>query len=132
MRNLSEKIGEIEQDNLITDLTPKVETRGRTIRRTTATAILKRGTILAMSSGEGGDGKLVVLGTEAGEGETLTPDCVLCDDTTVDDTADVEAVVYTAGCFNTGRVTVKEDYEMTAADFDALRKYGIVFKAAAE
>lgn len=132
MINLSEKIGEIEQDNLITDLTPKVETRGRTIRKAAEATVLKRGTILAMSSGEGGDGKLVVLGTEAGKDETLTPDCVLCDDTAIDNTADVEAIVYTAGCFNTSRVTVKEDYEMTAADFDALRKYGIVFKAAAE
>lgn len=132
MINLYAKIGEIEQDNLITDLTPKVENRSRTIRKVTATTVLKRGTILAMSSGDGGDGKLVILGTEAGKDETLTPDCVLCDDTTVDDTTDVETVVYTAGCFNTSRVTVKEGYEMTAADFDALRKYGIVFKAAAK
>lgn len=132
MTDLYGKLGEVEMDNLLTDITPKAETRGKTIRKLEAASILKRGTILAMSSGEGGDGKLVVLGTEAGKNETLTPDCVLCDDTTVDDTADVEAIVYTAGCFNTSRVTVKEDYEMTAADFDALRKYGIVFKAAAE
>lgn len=132
MTDLYGKLGEVEMDNLITDLTPKVETRGKTIRKVTETVVLKRGTVLAMSSGEAGDGKLVILGATAAEKEILTPDCILCDDTEVDGTADVEAVVYTAGCFNTGRVTVKEDYEMTEEDFDALRKYGIVFKAASE
>lgn len=132
MTDLYGKLGKVEMDNLIADLTPKVETRGKIIRKVTEATVLKRGTILSKSAGENGDGKLVILGTEAEEGETLNPDCILCDDTETDGTADVEAVVYTAGCFNTGRVTVKEDYKMTEEDFDALRKYGIVFKAASE
>ncbi len=132
MTDLYGKLGEIEMDNLFTDITPKAETRGKIIRKPESETVFKRGTVMAKSTGEGGDGKLVILGTEAGEGEKLTPDCILCDDTAADGTADAEAIVYTAGCFNTGRITVKEDYEMTEEDFDALRKYGIVFKAASE
>lgn len=127
MINLSEKLGEVGQDNLITDITPKTETRGKTIRKTAAETVLKRGTILAKSAA---DGKLVVLGETGESGDTLTADCILCDDTKIGTDEDVEAVVYTAGCFNINKVTVKEEYELTEADYDNLRKYNIVFKAA--
>ena len=129
MTNLSRKLGEMEYDGLVSDVTPKVEVRGKTIRKLSAETTLKRGTILAMSSGTGGDGKLVVLGTTAGSNETLTPDCILCDDIVVGTSEDVIATVYTAGCFNTAKTIVAEGYTMTSADYDSLRKYGIVFKA---
>lgn len=129
MTNLSRKLGEMEYDGLVSDVTPKVEVRGKTIRKLSAETTLKRGTILAMSSGTGGDGKLVVLGTTAGSNETLTPDCILCDDIVVGTSEDVIATVYTAGCFNTAKTIVAESYTMTSADYDSLRKYGIVFKA---
>lgn len=125
--NLSRKVGEMEHDGLVTDVTPKVQVRGKTIRKMSAETELKRGTILAKSSV---DGKLVVLGTTAVNSETLTPDCILCDDITVGTTDDVIATVYTAGCFNTEKITVASGYTMTEADADALRKYDIVFKAA--
>lgn len=80
MINLSEKLGEMTFDGLITDIKPAPEVRGGIIRKLSATATLKRGTILAKSSGTAGDGKLVVLGSTAKENETLTPDCILCDD----------------------------------------------------
>ena len=128
MSELSRKVGEMEYDGLIADVTPKV--RGKTIRKMSAETTLTRGTILAMSSGTGGDGKLVVLGTTAGSNETLTPDCILCDDIVVGTSEDVIATVYTAGCFNTAKTIVAEGYTMTSADYDSLRKYGIVFKAA--
>lgn len=80
MINLSEKIGEMTFDGLITDIKPAPEVRGGIIRKLTAAATLKRGTILAKSSGTADDGKLVVLGTSAASNETLTPDCILCDD----------------------------------------------------
>lgn len=60
------------------------------------------------------------------------PDCILCDDVTVGTSDDVIATVYTAGCFNTDKVIVKSGYTITAADYDTLRKYGIVFKAASK
>ena len=130
MANLSQKIGEMNYDGLFTDITPKAEVRGKTIRKLGTAATLKRGTILAMSSGSAGDGKLVVLGNTAATNETLTPDCILCDDIDVGTAADVNAAVYTAGCFDPSKVTVKSGYTVTAADYDALRKYDIVFKAA--
>lgn len=127
MKNLNAKVGEMEYDGLVVDLVPEVEVRGGTIRKLAAATTLKRGTILAKSSK---DNTLVVLGTAATDGETLTPDCILCDDVAVGTDADVSVSVYTAGCFNTNRVHVADDYTISATDLDALRKYSIVFKAA--
>ena len=123
MINLSKKLGEMTFDGLITDIKPAPEVRGGVIRKLSAAATLKRGTILAKSSGTAGDGKLVVLGTAAVSNETLTPDCILCDDEKV--------AVYTAGCFDIGKVTVSASYTITEGDKDNLRMRGIVFKAAA-
>lgn len=127
MKNLNAKVGEMEYDGLVVDLVPEVEVRGGTIRKLAAATTLKRGTILAKSSK---DNTLVVLGTAAADGETLTPDCILCDDVAVGTDADVSVSVYTAGCFNTNRVHVADGYTISATDLDALRKYSIVFKAA--
>lgn len=128
MINLSEKLGEMTFDGLITDIKPAPEVRGGVIRKLSAAATLKRGTILAKSSG---DGKLVVLGTAAVSNETLTPDCILCDDIEVGPAADEKVAVYTAGCFDIGKVTVSASYTITEGDKDNLRMRGIVFKAAA-
>ena len=131
MINLSEKLGEMTFDGLITDIKPAPEVRGGVIRKLSAAATLKRGTILAKSSGTAGDGKLVVLGSTAKENETLTPDCILCDDIDVGTAADEKVAVYTAGCFDIGKVTVSASYTITEGDKDNLRMRGIVFKAAA-
>lgn len=137
MINLSEKLGEMTFDGLITDIKPAPEVRGGVIRKLSAAATLKRGTILAKSSGTAGDGKpagdgkLVVLGSTAKENETLTPDCILCDDIDVGTAADEKVAVYTAGCFDIGKVTVASAYNITEGDKDNLRMRGIVFKAAA-
>ncbi len=130
MTNLNAKIGEMEYDGLVSDITPKTEVRAGTIRKLSEKATLKRGTILAISSGTAGDGKLVVLGTTAASNETLAPHSILTDDIEVGTDADVSTTVYTAGCFNSDKVTVADNYTITAADLDTLRKYGIVFKAA--
>lgn len=131
MTNLSEKIGEMTFDGLLTDIKPAPEVRGGIIRKLSAEATLKRGTILAKSSGTSGDGKLVVLGTAASGDETLTPDCILCDDITVGTANDEKVAVYTAGCFDINKVTVASSYSITEGDKDNLRMRGIVFKAAA-
>lgn len=130
MANLSSKIGEMIPDGLITDVVPAIEIRGMTIRKGSVETTYTRGTIMALSSGTGGDNKLVILGTAAGSSETLTPTCILTDDVTVGTSDDVDMTVYTAGCFDPNKITVKEDYVITADDKDALRKYNIVFKAA--
>ncbi|MFR8334950.1 MAG: head decoration protein [Oscillospiraceae bacterium] len=132
MINLSEKLGEMTFDGLITDIKPAPEVRGGVIRKLSAAATLKRGTILAKSSGTAGDGKLVVLGSTAVKAtRTLTPDCILCDDIDVGTAADEKVAVYTAGCFDIGKVTVSASYTITEGDKDNLRMRGIVFKAAA-
>lgn len=132
MINLSEKIGEMNYDELFTGLEPAQQVRGGVIRKVTGKAvILKRGTILAKSSGTAGDGKLVILGTEAGSDETLTPDCILCDDIEVGTDNDEPVAVYTAGCFDPEKITVADEYTITESDKDELRMRGIVFKAAA-
>ena len=132
MTNLSKKLGEMNFDGLFTDVVPAVQVRGGTIRKQTTSAVtLKRGTILAKSYGTAGDGKLVVLGTAAVSNETLTPDCILCDDIEVGTAADEKVAVYTAGCFDPDKVSVTASYSITQTDKDNLRMRGIVFKDAA-
>lgn len=120
-RDLHEKVGEMTYENLFAGIEPAALTRGGTIRKLSTAATLKRGTILAKSSGTAGDGKLVILGTTAASNETLTPDCVLADDIEVGTTADENVVVYVEGFFNEAALIVANDYEITETDRDALR-----------
>ena len=131
MADLSKTVGTMEYDGLITDLTPAVQIGGGVIRKLSVAATLKRGTVLAMSSGTSGDNKLVILGTEASGSEVLTANFILCDDTEVGTDADVTAAVYTAGCFNASKITATAEYTLSEADKDNLRMRGIVLKAAA-
>ena len=131
MSELSKSLGTMEFDGLIADINPKLVVSGGTIRKLSKADTIKRGTILAKSSGTSGDGKLVVLGTAATGDEVLTANCILCDDVDVGTADDVTAPVYLMGCFNSNKVTVADRYTMTEADKDALRNGGIVFKAAA-
>lgn len=126
MAELNRKVGEMNYDGLITDLTPPVQVRGGAVAMLAADETYPRGTILAKSSNSG---KLYILGTTAAGGDTLTPDCILCDDTEIGAVADVNAAVYTAGCFDPGKVTVKSGYTITEADKDKLRERNIVFQA---
>ena len=120
-RDLHNTVGTMEYENLFAGNEPAALVRGGTIRKLGTAATLKRGTILAKSSGTGGDGKLVILGTTAGANETLTPDCILCDDIEVGTTDDENVVVYVEGDFNEAALTVDENYTITEADRDALR-----------
>lgn len=133
MKELGRKLGDMEYDGLITDLTPKPQVRGGTIAKLTTATVYKRGTLLAKSAK---DGLLHILGEAppapaSGEtADTYTPDCILCDDTEVGTTEDVPVDVYVAGCFDPEKVTVASGYTVTQADKDKLRTYSIVFKAA--
>lgn len=62
--------------------------------------------------------------------DELIPFGILCDDTAVGTSDSVKAAVYTAGCFDPQKCIVADDYELTAADLDALRIRDIVFRAA--
>lgn len=134
MKELGRKLGDMEYDGLITDLTPKPQVRGGTIAKLTTTTVYKRGTLLSKSVK---DGLLHILGEAppapaSGEtADTYTPDCILCDDTEVGTTEDVKVATYTAGCFDPGKVTVAKDYTITEGDKDNLRMRNIVFKSAA-
>lgn len=129
-RELSKKIGEVEFDGLVTDIDPHIVIGTGVIRKASGAAVtLKRGTVLAKSTGTAGDNKLVVLGTSAQGDETLTANCILCDDVTVGTTEDATVAVYLAGCFDPEKV-ITNSHDLNDADKDALRNGGIVFKAA--
>lgn len=132
MKELRNKLGEMEYDGLVAGLNPPVRVDGGTIGKLAEAAVYKRGTLLAKSTK---DGLLHILGTEApapADGETAdtyTPDCILCDDTEIGADADVTTAVYKAGCFNLEKLIVAKDYTITEADKDKLRERGIVFKS---
>lgn len=127
MTNLYAKVGDVVCDGLVAGIRPAIQVGAKTIRKLGTAATLKRGTIMAKSST---DDKLVILGSVAAEGETLTPDCILTDDVAVGTTSDVITTAYTAGLFNSAKTIVAEDHTITAAEKDALRKYDIVLTAA--
>lgn len=124
---LSRKLGEVSYDNLFAGATPAPRTMGGVLRKGAEDVTLKRGTLLAKSSV---DGKLVILGETANEGETLEPYGVLCDDTTVGTVEDEPCAIYAEGNFNSNSLIVADGYEITETDRDALRKYRIVMNSA--
>lgn len=123
-RDLHEKIGSVEYEKLFAGINPPAIVRGGVIRKLGTAATLKRGTVLAKSSV---DNKLVILGSTAAQGETLTADCILTDDTLVGTANDENVTVYVAGSFNVDGVIVEDQYTLTEADKDALRMKGILF-----
>lgn len=131
MSELSKSLGSMEYDGLIADINPKLVVSGGTIRKLGTAGTIKRGTILAKSSGTAGDNKLVVLGTAAASNEVLTAYCILCDDVDVGTADGVTVPVYLAGCFNLNKCVTINDHTITEAEKDALRNGGIFFKAAA-
>lgn len=125
-RDLHEKIGSVEYEKLFAGMQPREMTHAGVIRKLGTAGTLKRGTLLAKSSGSAGDGKLVIFGTSAASNETLTPDCVLCDDISVGTANDENALVYIAGNFNEAALIMASGASLTEADRDALRERGII------
>ena len=125
-RNLNEKLGSVTPENLIAKLDPPALKGTGVLRKLGTAGTLKRGTLLAKSSGSAGDGKLVIFGTTAATNETLTADCVLCDDIEVGTTDDENAAVYVSGDFNEAALIVATGATITEADRDALRTKGIL------
>lgn len=124
-KHLNDKVGSMEYDKLIAGITPPVKVASGIITKLSAAATYPRGTVLCRSSGTGDDGNLKILGTTAGSNETLTPDCILCDDEDIGTDADANVAVYVMGCFNEDALTVGEKYTITQADKDTLRERGI-------
>ena len=89
-KRLDENLGSVGYDGLIVANEPVADVFTVTIRKeATAAATYKRGTVLALSAGTAGDGKLVILGSTATTNETLTANCILAEDVEVGTTADV-------------------------------------------
>jgi len=125
-RDLNEKIGAVTPENLFAGLDPRALTKTGTLRKLGAAGTLKRGTLLAKSSGSAGDGKLVIFGTTPATNETLTADCVLAEDVPVGTANDEAALVYVTGNFNEDELILKSGASIAEADRDALRIRGIL------
>ena len=107
------KVGEIAQDNLIAGIYPPAMVTG--IKIAAGQGELLRGTVLAQSD----DGCVVLSAATTGKAAYI-----LTDD--VDATEEVSTTAYYTGNFNTAALVLAEGYELTGADRDELRKYGIV------
>lgn len=123
---LNETIGSVAYDELINGANPSTDVFHVTLRKLDTAGTIKRGTVLALSTGSAGDGKFVIIGTSAASNETLTANCILADDYEVGTSADVTAVAYRLGHFNRNKLIVKAGYTFTAADEEDLRKEGII------
>ena len=96
-KRLDENLGSVGYDGLIVANEPVADVLTVTIRKeATAAATYKRGTVLALSAG---DGMLVILGSTATTNETLTANCILAEDVEVGTTADVTVLAYRTGHF---------------------------------
>lgn len=127
-KRLDENIGTVDYDGLIVTNEPVADVFTVTIRKETSEkATFKRGTVLALSSG---DGKMVALGTTAGSNETLTANAILCDDTEIGTAADVEATAYRTGHFARNKLIFSGEYTLKPADEEALRAAGILLSDA--
>lgn len=128
-KRLDENLGTVDYDGLIVTNEPVADVFTVTIRKeASAEATLKRGTVLALSSG---DGKMVALGTTAGSNETLTANAILCDDTEIGTAADVEATAYRTGHFARNKLIFGgSSYTLKPADEEALRAAGILLSDA--
>ena len=128
-KRLDENLGNVGYDGLIVANEPVADVFTVTIRKeATAAATYKRGTVLALSAGTAGDGKLVILGSTATTNETLTANCILAEDVEVGTTADVTVLAYRTG----HKLAVASGYTLKATDEEELRKAGILLSDAIE
>lgn len=129
-KRLDENLGSVGYDGLIVANEPVADVFTVTIRKeATAAATYKRGTVLALSAG---DGKLVILGSTATTNETLTANCILAEDVEVGTTADVTVLAYRTGHFVRNKLAVASGYTLKATDEEELRKAGILLSDAIE
>ena len=131
-KRLDENLGTVDYDGLIVTNEPVADVFTVTIRKeANAKATLKRGTVLALSSGTADNGKMVALGTTAASNETLTANAILCDDTEIGTGADVEATAYRTGHFARNKLIFGgSGYALKPADEEALRAAGILLSDA--
>ena len=112
-------------DNLINSAFPRALTTGVLVRANQG--VLLRGAVLSLCLETE---EMVLLGTAAGDEETLTPNCILADPVDTGDAGAVPAVAYRTGHFNRPALIVKSGYTMTLADEEILRNAGILLSDA--
>lgn len=127
--DLHEKLGAVVPENLFAGMEPRKLTKAGVIRKLGTAGTLKRGTLLAKSSGSAGDGKLVIFGTTAATNETLTADCILAEDIAVGTANDENALVFIQGNFNEDALILASGASLTEDDRDALRIRNIILGA---
>lgn len=133
MSKAYEKIEASKHDGLIVDINPPADVMAVKIRKeTSAAATLKRGTVLALSTGTAGDGEYVILGTAATTNEVLTANCILAEDVEVGTAAAATALAYRTGHFAKDKLIVASSASFGAADKEALRDVGILVSDAME
>lgn len=126
-----EKIDIPKSDGLIVDINPPANVMAVKIRKEASEATdLKRGTVLALSTGTAGDGEYVILGTAAKENETLTANCILAENVEVGTENAAVALAYRTGHFAKDKLIVASSQNFTAADKEALRDVGILISDA--
>ena len=128
-RDLHEKLGAVTPENLFAGLEPRELKAAGVIRKLGTAGTLKRGTLLAKSSGSAGDGKLVIFGTTAATNETLTADCILAEDIEVGMSNDENALVFYQGNFNQDALIIKSGASIGDSDKDDLRLRNIILGA---
>lgn len=131
-KRLDENLGSVGYDGLIVANEPVADVLTVTIRKeATAAATYKRGTVLALSAGTAGNGKLVILGSTATTNE-MTANCILAEDVEVGTTADVTVLAYRTGHFARNKLAVASGYTLKETDEEELRKAGILLSDAIE
>lgn len=126
MGNLYEVNAIDPHDGLIAAPFPPADVFHVKVRKLSAAATLKRGSLLDVSSGSGGDGAFVIHGTVAGSSETLTANCILAEDTAVGTAADVTALAYRTGHFVENKLILADGATLAAGAKEALRDVGIL------
>jgi hypothetical protein len=125
MGRLDKNIAEFGHDDLIVDVYPPADVFA--VSLAAGEGLLKRGTLLARSQK---DGSMSIFGTAAAEGDALTANCVLTDDTELDPEGPTEALAYRTGHFAANVLIVKEGCGVTDDDKEELRKHGILLSDA--
>lgn len=120
-KNLNESLGTVGYDKLFVENIPEADV---VTVKLAAAGVVKRGAII---SGTPGGSDFAVLAAAASASKALY---VLADD--VDTAEDNVGIAYRTGHFNRNALIVGEDYALTAADEEVLRKSGILLADALE
>jgi len=129
-KNLRERIGTQEYENLFAGTTPSADVFSVKLRA--GQGALTRGTALALVSGGSRAGEMVMLGTAASAGETVEANCVLAEpvDTGASAGNAFHGVAYRTGHFIRNQLTVLSGYKISQGDNEAFRKGGILLSDA--